>query len=162
MTFCSAEYKKFPITELKNLSTHEMYHRRSNFVYISTIPFFYRIAVKPVKILMVPLTKKSCKRTIFQPVHPMLLMFIFFKAIPYSAKITADNDIIIFCHFILFRENFSIEPGKISVTVTGYINHPYCSSLIKYFTGTSFVNHTPFFDKKNEYPSSYISFVFTI
>ena len=57
MTACTAEGKYTFTINLKNLSSHKMYHRRSDFMYFTSIPGVYRIIGQSVKIFMITINK---------------------------------------------------------------------------------------------------------
>lgn len=65
---------------------------RTDSVYLAALPFFNRVAVEDIKVLMVSINEDRIPWQGFQPVQPEAIRT---SPIPDAAEITADDDIII-------------------------------------------------------------------
>ena len=87
------------------------------------MPFFYRVCVEPVEILMVAVHEQCGKGLALQPVTQVLLLLIFSALVPDSAEVSANDYVVFLCHSFLLREYSGAESPEVLVAVSGDINH---------------------------------------
>lgn len=94
------------------------------------------------KFSWLPSTNKVVNDLQFQPVHEHCFFFTFLFLIPDSSKISTDNYIIFFWHFLLFWKIPCIKSLKIPMTVASYINHSITSLFVNIIdlSSTSILN----------------------
>ena len=119
----TAEGKESFSVNFKHLTTHQMDDRRSDFMHLTPVPFFDRISIQSVKILVISVHKQCGKGLALQPVQNMFLFFTFSARIPYTAKIPADDYEIVLRHFFLLREYAGAESLEILMAIACNINH---------------------------------------
>lgn len=103
-----------------------MDHMGPDELYLATMPFLYWQFFQQVKVLVVSRYEQYRKRQTLQPVQCLTL---FFASIPYSAKVTADDDIVTLGHIFLFGKVLRSEAKEVAVGIAGCKDHIAHSNL---------------------------------
>ena len=97
-----------------------MEDRRTDPLNQPPVPAFCRQRVKEIVVFVIAGDKKRGEGLGVQPVQPVLF---FLRAVPEPSEIAADDDVILFPHFLLFRKIGAGKATEIAVCVAGQINH---------------------------------------
>jgi len=100
-------------------------------LHLSAVPFAHRVVPQKVIVFVITTHKQGGKGSVRQPVQPLLFSV---AAIPDTAKVTADDHMILFGQALLFPEGLRAEAAEVAVRIACEKNchwfHPHFSITI--------------------------------
>ena len=100
--------------DLIELPPHQMQDTGTDRLHLSAVPFARRVVPQEVIVFVITVHKQGGKGPVRQPVQPLLFSV---AAIPDTAKVPADDYIILFGQAFLFPEDLRAEAAEVAVRI---------------------------------------------
>ena len=125
MALCAAHCEEGAALQLERLPAHQMDDMWTNFLHFPAVPLLHGIFAQSIKVFMVSIHEQNRKR---QGLQPVKLRIVALVAVPDTAKIAADDHVVILRHLGLLRKVLWLKPEAVPVKITGCINHFHLSN----------------------------------
>ena len=109
-------YGENPLSaDVIKLAPHQVQNTGADGLYQAAVPLADWVAAEQIEIFMIPAYEQCGKGPGCQPIQPLLLRI---AAIPDTAEVSTDDEVILFGQVTLLMECCRQEPAEIAVRIT--------------------------------------------